>query len=150
VLVAGRVVSGKKGIGVLLVLFFVVCGVRSACLCRLNLCVESVLKCSVVQLWVLVLFSGSLKVMWVFFHEIFCWVRSSWSWVRIVGILFARKLAVMRASLPPSWCFTERFSAMTEIFLVWLKNWMYGCCSSIFSLFAASLGVHFCPKTRVW
>lgn len=96
------------------------------------------------------LFSGSLKVIWEFFHEIFWRVRSSWSWVRIVGTLFARKLAVMRASLPPSWCFTERFSAMTEIFLVWLKNSMYGCCSSIFSLFAASLGVHFCPKTRVW
>jgi len=100
--------------------------------------------------WFYVLFVGSLKVMWEFFHEIFCRVRSSWSWVRIVGTLFARKLAMMRASLPPSWCFTERFSAMTEIFLVWLKNSMYGCCSSIFSLFVASLGVHFCPKTRVW
>jgi len=38
--------------------------------------------------------------------------------------LFARKLAIIRASLPPSLCCTDKSSAIMEVFFVWLKNFI--------------------------
>ena len=59
-----------------------------------------------------------------------------------MGILFAKKLAVIRASLPSRLCLTERCSAICVVFFVWLKNSTYGCFRSMESLLAASSGNH--------
>jgi hypothetical protein len=54
---------------------FLCCVVGIPPLCRLNLCVESVCECYVFSLgcrvvgWFYVLFSGSFKVTFEFFHE---------------------------------------------------------------------------------
>ena len=68
----------------------------------------------------------------------------------IMGVWFDRKLAAMRASLPPRLCFTDKLRAMMLVFLVWLKNTEVGSSKNVFNASAASCGIHFWLKTSVW